>query len=138
MTDDFSQCLVLNSRMAARAISRRADRKLRPFGVTAAQFNIMGAMATRQGRTITELADALAMERTTLSRNLALLERKGLISALPAERGNGRVSALTEAGRDLFEAIVPEWRKSQAELRQELQSPDFATIIAGLRHLSRL
>ena len=44
MDDDFDLCLVLNTRMAARAVTRRADRKLRGFGVTAAQFNIMGAL----------------------------------------------------------------------------------------------
>ena len=38
----------------------------------------------------------------------------------------------------MFDAIVPEWRRSQAELRATLANPDFATVIAGLRHLSRL
>ena len=138
MDDDFDLCLVLNTRMAARAVTRRADSKLRGFGVTAAQFNIMGALMRYPGRSITEMANGLAMDRTTLSRNLALLERRGLVTTAPAERGNGRLGTLTEAGRETFDAIVPEWRRSQAELRATLANPDFATVIAGLRHLSRL
>ena len=138
MEDDFDLCLVLNTRMAARAVTRRADRKLRGFGVTAAQFNILGALSAYPGRSITETANALAMDRTTLSRNLALLVRKGLVSSAPAGRGNGRLGALTEEGRKTFSAIVPEWRRSQAELREALADPDFRTVIAGLRHLSRL
>jgi DNA-binding MarR family transcriptional regulator len=138
MDDDFDLCLVLNTRMAARAVTRRADRKLRGFGVTAAQFNILGALSSHPGRSITDTANALAMDRTTLSRNLALLERKGLVASAPAGRGNGRLGALTEQGREAFDAIVPEWRRSQAELRDALANPDFTTVIAGLRHLSRL
>ena len=138
MQDDFSQCLVLNTRMAARAITRRADRKLRPFGVTAAQFNVLGSLLAHPGRSITELADAIAMDRTTLSRNLALLERKGMVTSAPAERGNGRAQALTEHGTQTVEAILPEWRRSQAELRETLADPDFPTIVAALRQLARL
>ena len=138
MDDDFDLCLVLNTRMAARAVTRRADHKLRGFGVTAAQFNILGALASHPGRSITGTANALAMDRTTLSRNLALLERKGLVTSAPAGHGNGRLGALTTQGRQTFDSIVPEWRRSQAELRAMLTNPDFNTVIAGLRHLSRL
>lgn len=138
MKDDFDLCLVLNTRMAARAVTRRADRRLRGFGVTAAQFNILGALSTNAARSITDTANALAMDRTTLSRNLALLERKGLVASASAKRGNGRLGELTDQGREIFDAIVPEWRRSQAELRGALADPDFATVIAGLRHLSAL
>ena len=138
MQDDFDLCLVLNTRMAARAVTRRADQRLRGFGVTAAQFNILGALSVHPGRSITDTANALAMDRTTLSRNLALLERKGLVSRAPAGRGNGRLGTLTDKGEETFHSIVPEWRRSQAELRDTLTDPDFSTVIAGLRHLSRL
>lgn len=138
MQDDFDLCLVLNTRMAARAVTRRADQKLRGFGVTAAQFNILGALSSHPGRSITDTAQALAMDRTTLSRNLALLQRKGFVSSAPSGRGNGRLGMLTDKGRETFQAIVPEWRLSQAELRDTLADPDFSTVIAGLRHLSRL
>lgn len=137
MQDDFDLCLVLNSRMAARAVTRYADRRLRPYGITAAQFNILGGLAYRPGRSITEMAQAIAMDRTTLSRNLALLERNGLARMEPVE-GGARIYAVTDTGRALFERVVPEWRQSQAELREELRDPDFMTVVAGLRHLARL
>jgi len=43
MADDFTQCMVSNSRMAARAITRRYDAYLRPFGMTATQLSLLGA-----------------------------------------------------------------------------------------------
>lgn len=141
MQDDFSQCLVLNTRMAARAVTRRADRKLRPFGVTAAQFNILGALRQHSGRSVTEIANSIAMDRTTLSRNLDVLERKGLVETVPTEigaPGNSRHTQLTGKGDDLFERIVPEWRSSQAQLRVTLKEPGFVEVLAALRHLSRI
>jgi DNA-binding MarR family transcriptional regulator len=138
MKDDFDLCMVLNTRMAARAVTRRVDRKLRPFGVTGAQFTILGSLQNHPGRSITEMAEAIAMDRTTLSRNLDLLARKGLVSASPAARGNGRIGAVTPAGRKIIDDLVPEWRKAQAELRALLADPDFDTMIAGLRQLSRV
>ena len=136
--DNFDLCMVLNTRMAARAITRRADRKLRVFGITAAQFSILGSLLNHPGRSVTEMAEAIAMDRTTLSRNLALLERKGLVSTTPAARGNGRIGAVTPAGRKVIEEARPEWRKAQAELRATLKAPDFETVLAGLRQLARL
>lgn len=138
MDDNLNLCLVLNTRMAARAITRRADGKLRPFGINGAQFNILAALVMQQDRSVTEMAKALAMDRTTLSRNLSVLERKGLVSVGPGANARKRQAELTKAGHKKFESVIPEWRRSQEELRQTLTNPDFMTTIAGLRHLSAL
>lgn len=138
MEDDFSQCLVLNTRMAARAVTRRADRKLRPFGLTAAQFTVISSLASRPDRSVTEIANSIAMDRTTLSRNMDLLEKKGVVATRGAEAGNGRICALTEAGRALLDDVVPVWREGQAELRATLSNPDFPTVLDALRHLARV
>jgi len=138
MENEFDLCLVMNTRMAARAVTRLGDRRLKPFGVSAAQFNILGMLVTRPGRSISDMAQDLAMERTTLSRNLALLERKGLIATTEAADGKARVHELTKAGRATFEKAVPEWRQSLTDLRAALQEPDYTTILAGLRNIARL
>ncbi|MDV3250500.1 MarR family transcriptional regulator [Devosia sp. BK] len=124
--------------MAARTVTRLADRRLRPFGVTAAQFNIMGMLVSRPNRSISEMASELAMERTTLSRNLALLERKGLIATEATAEGKARPFALTETGRAAFDKAVPEWRRSIADLRLALRDPNYETVINGLRTIARL
>lgn len=138
MDDDFSRCLVLNTRMAARAVTRRADRWFRPFGVTAAQFSILVSLRERPARSVTEMASKLAMDRTTLSRNLDLLVRKGLVEEQPASEGNGRCCALTPAGFEAVAKLIPEWRKAQAEIRDLFRRPDVATVLDSLQQLSRL
>lgn len=138
MADDFSQCLVLNIRMAARAVTRRADRKLRPFGVTAAQYTVLTSLRAQPGRSLTVMAHAIAMDRSTLSRNMALLERKGLVSASRTEHSNGRVYILTPHGNGLVDQMLPVWRQAQAELRASLDKPDFPSVLSALQRLSKL
>jgi DNA-binding MarR family transcriptional regulator len=84
------------------------------------------------------MASAIAMDRSTLSRNLALLERNGLVTTSAAERGNGRVSALSETGRQVIGDAIPAWREQQSQLRAALDDPEFSTVIAALRQLARL
>ena len=81
MADDFTQCMVSNSRMAARAITRRYDGYVRLHGVTATQLSLMGGIRMLPGSTVSALAEARGFERTTLTRNLDKLEQLGLATS---------------------------------------------------------
>ncbi len=65
-------CLALNK--AARATSRRYDAALKPVGITSGQFTILSALLQDRPPALGALAEALGMDRTTLSRNLKPLE----------------------------------------------------------------
>ena len=136
MADDFTQCMVSNSRMAARAITRRYDAYLRPYGVTATQLSLMGGMSMVPGSTVSQLAEARGFERTTLTRNLDKLEQMGLVAS--AAQGRGRVPALTPRGKALIAELLPLWRKAQAELRTELSTETFDDSINMLKRLSKV
>lgn len=136
MTDDFTQCMVSNSRMAARAITRRYDAYARPFGITSTQFSLLGTIVAAGPQTVSELAEQRGFERTTLTRNLDRLQKMGLIASRPAASGNGRVCELTEAGQELVRKLLPFWRKAQAEIRAELGGAEFDNTLATLRRLA--
>jgi DNA-binding MarR family transcriptional regulator len=136
MLDDFTQCMVSNSRMAARAITRRYDAYVRPFGITATQLSVMGLIISARGRNVSELAEARGFERTTLTRNIDRLERMELIVSRPAEHGNGRICNLTDKGEALVEKVLPFWRKAQAEIREELGAEGFDETIRTLKRLA--
>jgi DNA-binding MarR family transcriptional regulator len=136
MTDDFTQCMATNVRRAARAVSRRYDHELRGFGVTAAQFALLGSLLTHEDRPVSELAEFHVMERTSLTRNLDVLERRGLISCRHAEAGNGRLSRLTPEGRSLIDELVPQWRQTQDAMRKEITEEEFAIAIRILQRLA--
>ena len=136
MQDDFTQCMVSNSRMAARAITRRYDAHARPFGITATQYSLLGVIMGSGEQTVSELAEERGFDRTTLTRNLDRLEKMGLIASRPADHGNGRICKLTDEGRALVEKMLPFWRKAQAEIREELGADGFDETIKTLKRLA--
>ena len=120
MSDDLDlracrDCLCLASRQAARAITRAFDRKLRPQGLRITQFTLLTMLLIRGATPLGKLADALGVERTTLTRNLALLEQKGLVRVEPDKAdARSRVVEATKRGRAAVAAALPAWRAAQA------------------------
>src|SRR3954467_9340871 len=99
-------CLAARVRLLNRVISRVYDRALRPYDVTIAQLNLLSAVALSQPVPAGKLADVLALQISTLSRNMHLMEDSGLIHIAQAERGNGRVISLTTAGARKLEELL--------------------------------
>ncbi len=106
-------CLCLASRRAARALTRAFDRQLRPHGIRTTQFSALTMLLLRGPLTIGELAESLGVERTTLTRNLALLEKKGWVDIRAGDDARSRVVAATKKGRATVNAALPAWRKAQ-------------------------
>ena len=138
MLDDFSQCMVSNSRMAARAITRRYDAYLRPFGMTATQLSLLGGLREMAGATVSEIAEARGFDRTTLTRNLDRLEAMGIVASHHPEHGNGRIAQITPRGDALLEQVLPLWRQAQAETRAELSPKTFDDSIKMLKRLAKV
>ncbi len=93
------RCLCLHLQRAARAIARRFDEVLRPFGLTNGQYSLMMSLNRPAAPRIGDVAPLLAMDRTTLTANLKPLERRGLVRGFvdPKDK-RGRRLELTEAG----------------------------------------
>lgn len=136
--DDFSECMVTNSRMAARAITRRYDKLLRGRGINATQLSLMAAILQWPESTVSELAERRGFDRTTLTRNLDRLEHMGLVESRAAPRGNGRICAVTRKGRDLMDDLLPLWRQAQAEMRAVLTDDGFQQSLKTLRRLAEV
>lgn len=135
MNQDFTDCLLLNTVMAARALTRRYDERLRPYGVSVIQFSVMMIVDGATGRTVTDMANRIAMDRTTLLRNLELLVRRDLVKASPAPKGNGRVFELTQTGKTLLAQLIPEWHKAQDEMQTNLTGHDKESLLTALQIL---
>ena len=102
-------------RKAARRATALYDAVLAPFGVRISQFAVLSRLRLGGPMSVQALAAELALDRTTLGRNLRPLERDGLIASA-ADPGDGRVRrlALTDKGQDLVRAAGPAWRAAQA------------------------
>jgi predicted transcriptional regulator len=72
-------CFALQAPKTANLLARVYNSALEPLGVEISQFSTLAAVASERSDSITELAGALVVERSTLARNLRVLERDGLI-----------------------------------------------------------
>ena len=106
-------CHCLAARRTARAITRDFEAKLRPHGLRATQFSILAALALKDPIPVSELAWVLGLERTTLTRSAALLERNGWIEAAESTDAREHPLRLTQAGRQKLEAAFPAWKEAQ-------------------------
>ena len=138
MLDDFSLCMVSNTRKAARAVTRRYDAYLRPYGMTATQFSLLGGVGMMPGATVSEIAEERGFDRTTLTRNLDRLEALGLVHSHHPEHGNGRISDVTPKGEAMIAELLPLWRQAQADLEAELGAAGFTDTLGALARLSKI
>lgn len=137
LPDDLSNCLVLNTVAAARALVRRYDAQLKPFGVTVQQFSLLAAIRYNPGATVGVLSSRIHLDRTSLIRNLDRLEAKGLVRRLESAGGNIRVSELTKEGDVLLDRLIVEWQAAQASLRDSSSPEETETYLRISRRFSR-
>ncbi|ABS61834.1 transcriptional regulator, MarR family [Parvibaculum lavamentivorans DS-1] len=113
-------CAALRARMAARKLTRAYDKALKPSGLKITQFTLLIAIAEGSAKSMTALADHLALERSSLVRNVKLLEDDGLIEAAPTGEGRSLGLVLTKAGRKKLTQALPLWRKAQDDVETAL------------------
>src|SRR6478736_2118169 len=103
-TNDYmaaAGCFCLASRQAARKITRLYDSCMQESGIRVTQFTILSQLMLRGEMAIGKLAGILGMERTTLTRNLTLLEERKWISIKPGDDPRSRIVAITAQGRGI-------------------------------------
>ncbi|MDI4238115.1 MarR family winged helix-turn-helix transcriptional regulator [Bradyrhizobium sp. Arg237L] len=120
-TDFYGACVCLGLNRAARATSRRYDAMFKPIGITSGQFTILSALRRNEPVPISDMADLLGMDRTTLTRNLKPIETLKLVAIQPDARDRRiRSLTLTAKGRVLLKQAVPLWRKAQKESNRRI------------------
>ena len=122
--DIAATCACFNIRKAARAVTALYDAVLQPTGLRATQATLLVAVATAGAPTLSRLAEALLLDRTTLARDLKLLADQGLVSITPGGDRRTRRVQLTDAGREKMREVVPLWREAQARFIAEGLGPE--------------
>jgi DNA-binding MarR family transcriptional regulator len=135
LAQEGSSCVSFNIRKAARAVTQLYDERMRPFGLRSTQLPILGKTLVLQPVTVTRLAEATVTDRTTLTRNLRLLEHQGLIQITRGDDRREREVRLTDRGRDVLAQVYPIWQEVQAEVAMRFGSERLARLLAELSAL---
>lgn len=96
------------------------DEAMAPAGISVTQFSQLNLIRTLDGPTLTGLAQASQLERSTLGRNLKVLEKMGLITTKVGADARSKTIHLSRRGHNAFKRAVPLWHAVQAELAARL------------------
>src|SRR5258707_1043049 len=96
------QCLGYRARAAARAVSKVLDNRFAALGLRATQFSVLVAVNQEPQASVAMLARSLDLEASALLRNLAVLEREGLVASNAGRGRNGKTLVLTSRGLALL------------------------------------
>jgi DNA-binding MarR family transcriptional regulator len=131
-------CVCATARMAARSLTRVYDRALEPAGIRTTQFSILARLLEDGPLPVTRLAARLAMDRTTLARDLRPLLRRGLVTVLVGTDRRVRIAELTPEGHRLVDDVRPLWRSVQRDVRSQLGADRVARLMDELRAATAL
>lgn len=124
-------CACASIRRAARLVTQLYSHEM-GWNVEPAQFSLLAVLHRRPGASQAPLGRALGLDKTTLSRNLHLIEKKGWIEPTRAGDRRERGFRLTPSGKKMLAAAKPGWTRAQAKLRTGLKSGDWENILKVL------
>ncbi len=137
---DSLRCPCLAQQKKARAMARRFDGVLRPLGLTNTQLSML-MLISEQPSSISELADELSVDRSTLSTNLTRLKKNDWISiAASTEDARSKIVSLNPngiekltKGREAWVKLVDEIdaseKKRSLDLKKVFRGQDDVTVV---------
>jgi DNA-binding MarR family transcriptional regulator len=134
----IAQCACFDLRKATRAVSRMYDDFLRDEGLNITQFSLLRLLRTEKELSISTLGRYMVMDRTSITRALAPLERDGLIDSRPGADKRIRIVSVTNNGRKLVEEAEPKWRQAQEALIETIGEDRWRAMCTLLRATTRM
>ena len=117
------QCVCTAARRHSRDLTRVFEKAMRGSGVRGTQFTLLATLVQTGPIPTTRLADFQGLERTTLTRNLALLVREGFVRIDEGEDRRVRRVTITPAGEEAARRAFPFWKKTQDAALAAAASP---------------
>jgi DNA-binding MarR family transcriptional regulator len=130
-------CLGVRVGRLHRLVARRFERALKPVGLSLPQLEILGILMLKGPLKPTAVAEALAVERSTISRNLSLMEDRDWVSVESSPSGRTMSVEITKAGIHVLAEARTAWEHAQASVVQLLGSDSPTTIDTWVTALSQ-
>ena len=134
----LTECACFDLRKATRAVSRMYDDFLRDAGVNVTQFSLLRLIRTEKEISVSMLGRYMVMDRTSITRALAPLDRDSLINSRPGADKRMRIVSLTKKGRKLVENAEPKWRQAQEALMEAIGEDRWRAMRSQLRDTTRM
>ncbi|MGF0033213.1 MarR family winged helix-turn-helix transcriptional regulator [Bariatricus sp. SGI.154] len=113
-------CYCIKLRRAANIVSDIYDHCLDSMGLSITQYSLLGNLQKIESCSVTDLANYIGLERTTVVRTIRPLFSKGLISDASAPNQRNKILQLTEKGEKILEQCKILWRDAQEEVEKRI------------------
>jgi DNA-binding MarR family transcriptional regulator len=130
--DVASECVAFAVRRASRLVTSHYDAHLAEAGMRSTQFTILNGLRALGDVTINDLAAQLQMDRTTLTRNLSLLESRSWIERLPGPDRRVRLVRLAAGGQAALASANSAWQTAQNMLLERLGDSHYRKLMENL------
>ncbi len=135
-TDLDLKCLCIELRNAAQILTQRYDEQLAPAGISVTQLSQLNQVRRLGNPTLSELARATKLDRSTLGRNLRLMESQGLVAVATGRDARTRVVKLTRKGQRALDKGGSLWFGLQNTLTTKLGARKRAQLAELLNELT--
>lgn len=129
------QCAAANVRRASRAVTKLYGQFMAETGLEPTQYSLLVACSLINGATVSKLAEAFTMDRSALARNLAVMEKRGLVRVSVGDDRRTRKVTLTDIGKATLADALPRWRKAQSFVEQKFGGDRLQHLLAELHAL---
>lgn len=135
----LTECSCDMMRKSARKITQYYENSLREAGIKPTQFTILATLANTGPLQLTQLANALLLERTGLTRNLNILERNEWIETRAGEEDSRqRVVSLSKKGYKQLDHAIPYWKKAQKVIAKEMGQESINGLRSTLNEMTEI
>ena len=117
---DATHCLCIEVRTAAQKLTKLYDAALADFDITVTQLSQLNAIRKLGAPTLTDLSIETELDRSTLGRNIRLMEQQGLVAMTSGQDARTRVVKLTRKGHSTLRRAGPAWWQVQSSLIDQL------------------
>lgn len=117
-------------------ITQLYDRPLKPSGMITAQFSLLRFIGANHGACTSDIAQALLIDMSTLTRTLANLQSLGWIAQDVSEDRRERRWVITREGGKRFDQAIPLWERAQAELDEKMGAADMRRLARTVSEIS--
>ncbi|MGO4683680.1 MarR family winged helix-turn-helix transcriptional regulator [Hyphomicrobium sp. 2TAF46] len=126
-----SKCYCIALRKAERRVTSVYDEALKPAGVNIAQFSLMRTIEREAPVSLSKIGRLAELDRSTVGRNVKVLERMGFVKTLHGEDQREAAVVLTARGRKVLVDGAKLWDEAQTTIEKKLG-------VVATRHLRTL
>lgn len=136
MAQEPDTCLCIDVRNAANQLTKIYDEAIKDAGISITQFSQLHAILTLETATLNRVSEATHLDRSTLGRNMRVLENMGMVTMKAGEDARTRVIEVTSKGQSAFKKAVPLWLNIQNEMQAKLGNQQLLQLKQTLATLS--